>query len=227
MNYSDKTSKGMLLISLFLLLFIIPAASQASVSYVFSVSEYPESPFHQPFQAELIFSDAAVDEGVADFSDIESLTISAGESMPELHPLTMSYLHPAFVNLRVLFSEDRETITSLSADITPHMSPTDHWVLYRPHPPSTELWIHEHLGYLSSHYVRLETTLLPVPPKYYFSYFTGEWQRYHKPFDFRQFMVEQAACFPFCPWPWLMILFVIFLAILFGIMKRGTSRRNH
>lgn len=210
-----------------LLFCMFPAISQASVSYVFSVTEFPESPFHQPFQAELVFSDEAVDAGVAHITDIESLAVSGGSSMPATDPVTMDYLHPAFVNLEVVFSDDRETISSLSAEISPYMNPNDHWVLYRPNPPSSDYFIHEHIVYLSNQYIRLETTLLPVPPKYYLSYFSGEWQRQHKYFDFSKFFAEQAACFPYCPWPWLSILFVILIAILFSIMRKVNTTHHH
>jgi hypothetical protein len=194
---------------------------------VFSVTEYPVSPFHQPFQAELVFSDEAVDSGIAHISDIVSLSVSGGGSMPVAEPLTMIYLHPAFVNIEVLFSDDRETIRSLSAEIAPYMNPSDHWVIYLPNPPSSTFHIHEHIAYLSSQYIRLETTLLPVPPKYYFSYFSGEWKQQHQGFDFRAIFDEQIACFPFCPWPWLIILFVILIALLFGLMRKVKTTHNH
>jgi hypothetical protein len=207
--------------------FLLPLTAQASVSYSFNVSEYPESLFHQPFQAELVVSDEAVDAGVAYLSDIEALTISGGATMPTTAPITMAHLHPAFLNLEILFSEDRNTITTMSAEIAPYMSPTDHWVYYFPNPPSSNLIVHEHLAFLSSHYIRLETTLLPVPPKFYLSYFSGEWQRQSAAFDIGKFISEQIACFPFCPWPWLIILSVILLAIFFGMMRKVNQTHNH
>lgn len=227
LEHTDKNPTKHRLSILALLFCMLPAISQASVSYVFSVSEYPASPFHQPFQAELVFSDDAVAAGVAHIADIESLALSGGTSMPTADPVTMDYLHPAFVNLEVIFSDDRETISSLAAEITPSMNPVDHWVLYRPHPPSSDFFIHEHIGYLSSQYVRLETTLLPVPPKYYFSYFSGEWQRQHEQFEFGKFFAEQIACFPFCPWPWFIILLVILIAVLFGIKRKVNAPHHH
>ncbi len=207
--------------------FMLPLTAQASVSYSFVLTEYPESLFHQPFQAELVVSAESVDAGVAYLSDIEALTISGGATMPATAPITMTHLHPAFQNLEIVFADDRNSISTMSAEIAPYMSPTDHWVYYFPNPPSSDLIVHEHLAYLSSHYIRLETTLLPVPPKFYFSYFSGEWQRQPAAFDIRKLISEQITCFPYCPWPWLIILFVILITFFFGMMRKVNQSHKH
>ena len=194
---------------LFALLMACTTASvNASVKYVFAVTEQPPTEFHQPFSAELIISDAAFSAGEAMDVDIESLLITAGTAIRHDNPMTLSLMHTAFVNWSVTLSEDRQTVTAISATITPHMSLIDYWVLYQPRPPHPDLSVHENLAYVSSDYVNFETTLLPVPPSYHNSAFQGEWRR---EFICRpcRILEEWVICFPFCMWPWVIILVVI------------------
>jgi len=200
------------------------SAAHASVEYVFNVTDVPPETFHQPFSAELTVSDAAVAAGSATGADIESLRITAGTAISESNPLTLEHGHPAFVNLAVTFSESRDTIRAISAEITPHMAPNDYWLLYQSTPEHPTLDIHENLGYVAANYIRLETTLLPVPPTTTVSTFGGQWER---AFDCRicqlPFVRKFIACFPWCPLPWLMMAMIILVAV--GIWRLRARTR--
>ncbi len=214
---------NIILQSLLLLSAIIPTLAFASVKYIFEVSNYPDDAFHQPFRAELIFTDSAVAAGVAYINDIESLNISAGHTMPETDPLTMDYLHQAFIDVQFNFSADKEVIVSVFARISPSMQSTDHLVLYRQRPPHPQINIHEHVGYLGRDFIRAETTLDPELPETYRSQFKGEWKREHISFII-EFFEAYLACFPFCPLPWIIIILV--MAAIIGVLFLRRSRNN-
>lgn len=192
----------------------------AAVKYVFTVTGQPAIEFHKPFVAELTLSDAAVSAGQAVSADIESLKITGGSAVRSDNPLTLSHMHTAFINWSVTLSEDRQTVTAITAVVTPHMSPIDHWVLYQPHPSHPDLNVHENLGYVGSDYVSLETTLLPVPPITHVSTFMGEWKREIVCWPCRIFQ-QWVECFPFCLWPWMVILLAVILPILVWRISRG------
>ncbi|WP_455222972.1 hypothetical protein [Kaarinaea lacus] len=200
----------------------IPTIVFASVTYVFDVTNYPDDAFHQPFSAELVFSDSAVDAGVAYIDDIESLRISAGHTMPESDPLTMDYLHSAFTDVQFNFSADKEVIVSVFARISPHMQNVDHIVLYRPNPPHPQVDIHEHIGQIARDYVRIETSLEATPLEQHLSVFKGEWKREHLSIIIG-FFDEYFTCFPYCPLPWVIIILVAVL-ILGGVVFRVRKR---
>lgn len=211
---------GLIRLAFILTVVIYTASVSASVKYLFTVTEQPATEFHKPLVAELTLSDAAVSAGQATSADIESLVITGGTAVRSDNPLTMSHMHTAFINWTVTLSEDRQKVTAISAVVTPHMSPADNWVLYQPHPPHPDLEVHENLGYVSSDYVRLETTLLPVPPTTQISIFRGEWQRGFICRPCRIFQ-EWLACFPFCIWPWMIILIAVILPLLLWRIRRG------
>ncbi len=203
---------------------LFTASVNAAVKYEFRVTEQPADDFHIPLVAELWLSNAAVTAGQAIDSDIESLQITGGTAVRSESPLTLSHAHPAFVNRTVTLSEDRNTITAISAIVTPHNSPIDHLVLHQQNPPHPTLEVHENLGYIHSNYVRLETMLLPVPPETRISVFNGEWQQATDKGTFLNIkeFIERLTCFPFCPLPWL----VIFAAIVLPVLVRRIRQRR-
>jgi hypothetical protein len=144
------------------------------------------------------------------------------------NPLTLSHVHPAFTNWTIILSEDRNTVTSISAIITPQNSPINYLVLYQENPPHPALEVHENLCYVGSEYIRIETTLLPVPTEYRTSRFGGEWER--APVDrllFIDHLLESLTCFPFCPLPWVIIIIAIILPVLAGrIYRKRTVNRK-
>jgi hypothetical protein len=193
----------------------------ASARYVFSVSGHSGSDLHLPIEAELVLSDAAVSTGQATNTEIESLRITSGSLVRDDNPMTLSLMHTSFTNWVVTLSEDRQKITALGADINGVAS--DYWLLYQQHPPHPDLQIHENLGYIRSHSVVIETTLLPVPPSYESSNFRGEWRRDYLCRPCRIFE-EWVICFPFCLWPWMIITLIIVLPLLaWRIRKRNSS----
>jgi len=193
--------------SLLLLSAIIPNLALASVTYVFNVTNYPDGPFHLPFYAELVFTDSAVAAGVAYSSDIESLNISAGHTIPEFGLLTMDYLHPAFIDVQFNFSADKEVIVSVFARISPSMQNRDHLALTRSRPPPPEFDIHEQNVRLAHDYIVIETYLTSRIFDPDISTFRGEWQHKYESFIIEP-MRKYFACFPYCPIPWIIILLV-------------------
>lgn len=197
----------------------------ASVTYEFNVTEEPPDNFHKPLAATLTLSDSAVTSGQATNGDIESLVVTGGTAVREDNPVTLSHVHPAFINWTITLSEDRNRVTAISAIITPHNTPTDHLVFHQEDPPHPTLQVLENLGYVSSDYIRLETTLLPVPPQYHTSRFTGYWER--APVGgfilLIDDLLEMLACFPFCPLPWAIIIMVIILPLLAGLIIRNRT----
>lgn len=196
-----------------LALVLISVSALASAKYVFTVTAQSVSNFHDPFVAEMVLSDAAVEAGVATNEEIESITITAGPALPEANPLTFANKHTAFVNLNVTLSEDRNTVTSLSAELTPYMSPIDYWVLYQSHPAHPELSIIENIGYIGTDYLTIETMLYPIPPAHHRTTFYGQWERQIECWICEIFDDYILGCFPWCPWPWLIILTVILAAV--------------
>lgn len=192
----------------------------AAVKYMFTVTVQPALEFHVPFVAELTLSDAAVSAGQAVDADIESLRITGGTAVREDNPLTLSHLHTALTDLSVTLSDDRQTVTAVSALIAPQSSPAEEWVLYQSRPPHPELEVHENLGYVSSAYVRLDTLLLPVPPTLHSSVFRGEWRREPACWPCRVFR-EWLDCFPFCPWPWVIILVAVIFPVMVWRIRRS------
>ena len=163
---------------IFAMLVLLAATSvNASVKYVFTSGEQPTEDFHMPFKAELVLSDDALSTGMAEGVDIESLQITAGRSAMDEDALTLAQMHTSFVNWSVTLSEDRRSVTALSAVITPHMSPVNYWLLYQPDPPHPDLDVHENLAYVAGDSIKIDTTILPVPPDYRQSVFKGEWRR--------------------------------------------------
>jgi len=219
-NRKYKKKSGLLLV---LVMVFATASVNASVKYVFSVTEQPAMDFHKPFVAELVLSDAAVSAGQAVDTDIESLLITGGTTVRSENPLRLTHMHADFINWTVTLSDDRQVVTAISAVVTPHMSSVENWVLYQPGPPHPELQVHENLGYVGADYVRLETTLLPVPPTTHSSTFKGEWKR---EFDcwFCRIFEQWVACFPFCIWPWLIILLAIILPVMVWRIRNSKNR---
>ncbi len=155
----------------------ISSPALASVKYKFVVSEQPAGDFFKPMIAEMVLSDAAVAAGKARKGQIESLVISGGPAVQEANRITLTYLHNQFTDLTVKLSDDRATVTAITATLTPSGAPIDHWVFYYPHPENPTMEIHEVLAYVGPTTVTLETTILPVPPTTYSDRFSGEWRR--------------------------------------------------
>jgi hypothetical protein len=191
----------------------------ASVKYVFMPGEQPAEGFHMPFKAELVLSDDAVSTGIAQAPDIESLQITAGLSAMDEDALTLAQMHTSFVNWSVTLSEDGRSVTAISAVIAPHMSPVNYWLLYQPDPPHPDLDVHENLAYVAADSIKIDTTILPVPPDYRQSVFKGEWRRTFICRPCRVFE-QWLECFPFCIWPWLVILVVIVLPLAIWLVRR-------
>ena len=192
------------------LVLLATATVNASVRYVFTVDEQPTEDFHKPFRAELVLSDNALSTGLAEGADIESLEVTAGLSAMDEDVLTLAQMHTSFVNWSVTLSEDRRSVTAISAAIAPHMSTVDYWLLYQPNPPHPDFDVHENLAYVAADSITIDTTILPVPPSYRQSVFRGEWQRGFVCIPCRVFE-QWVECLPFCIWPWLLILVVIIL----------------
>lgn len=206
------------------LVLLITTTANASVRYVFSVDEQPPGDFHKPFEAELVLSDDVLSTGLAEGADIESLHITAGLSAMGDDALTLAQMHTSFVNWSVTLSEDRRSVTAISAAIAPHMSAVNYWLLYQPNPPHPDLDVHENLAYVRADAINLDTTILPVPPSYQQSEFRGEWRRGFicKPCRIFEQWVE---CFPFCIWPWLIFLIIIILPVtIWRLRRRGRNR---
>ena len=81
----------------------------ASVKYVFIVTEHPAEDFHEPFKAELVLSDDVFSTGMAEGADIESLQITAGPTAMDEDALTLAQMHTSFVNWSVTLSEDKQS----------------------------------------------------------------------------------------------------------------------
>jgi hypothetical protein len=206
------------------LVLLATATVNASVRYVFTVDEQPTEGFHKPFRAELVLSDNALSAGLAEGADIESLEVTAGLSAMDDDALTLAQMHTSFVNWSVTLSEDRRTITAISAAIAPHMSTVDYWLLYQPNPPHPDLDVHENLAYVAADSITIDTTILPVPPSYRQSVFRGGWQRGFVCIPCRVFE-QWVECFPFCIWPWLLILVVIVLPPAIWLVRRRSQNR--
>ena len=197
---------------------VITGTANASATYVFNVSEHTGSNLHLPITAELVLSDAAVAAGQASNADIESLQITAGLLVRDDNPMTLSLMHTSFVNWSITLSGDRQKVTAIAAEISPHMAPAGYWLLYQPNPPHPDLQVHENLGYIRADSIWIETTLLPVPPDYESSGFTGEWQQGSLCKPCRIFE-EWVECFPFCFWPWMIIFIIIVLPLIAWRMR--------
>ena len=167
----------------------------ASVTYTFVIFEQPTGDFHKPLIAEMVLSDEAVTAGQASNGQIESLVFAGGSAMQGSNRLTLAHLHPAFSDLTVNLSADRNTVTSVSATVNSSATAGDNWVFYYSHPPHPRLDIHEFLGYIKSDSVTLEATLMPVPPTTHNSRFVGEWHR--KPVCW----ICRYICKPYYKWP--------------------------
>jgi len=206
-----------------LLLTSFPAG--ASVTYVFEVTGLPDSSFHMPLNAEIIFTDEAVSQGLAAEADIESLRITAGATLEDGAPINMAHRHLAFTDFTVTFSEDRENITSIGATLDPGGSVEDYWLFRISNPPlPVEPDVFEHLCYLRHDSLRVETGLFPVPIDFHISTFEGGWRRY-SPSPFREFYEVYLSCFPHCPLPWfLLALIAIFFAGLAYFVRCRISR---
>ena len=200
------------------------ATVNASVRYVFTVSEQPIEGFHKPFRAELVLSDDALSTGLAEGADIESLEVMAGLSAMDEDALTLAQMHTSFVNRSVALSEDRRSVTAISAAIAPHMSTVDYWLLYQPKPPHPDFDVHENLAYVAADSIKIDTTILPVPPSYRQSVFRGEWRRTTVCIPCRVFE-QWVECFPFCVWPWLVILVAIVLPPAIWLVRRHSRKR--
>lgn len=207
-----------------LILLLVASTVNASVKYVFTVTEQPEEDFHKPFTAELILSDSALSTGLAEGADIESLIITAGLSAMGADALTLTQMHTSFVNWSVTLSADRESVTAISAEITPHMSAVNYWLLYQPNPPHPDLDVHENLAYVAVDYINIDTTILPVPPSYQQSVFRGEWRRTFICIPCRIFE-QWVECFPFCIWPWLIIIVIVILPFTIWRISRNSRNR--
>jgi hypothetical protein len=169
-----------------------------------------------------------VTAGQAIDADIETLQITGGTAVRSESPLNLSHLHPAFVNRTVTLSDDRTTITAISAIVTPHNSPIDHLVFHQQKPPHPTLEVHENLGFVHANYIRLETTLLPVPPETRSSVFNGEWRQvpdYGVFPGFKDF-IERLACFPFCPLPWFVIVGAIVFPVLIWRVRQSRADKS-
>lgn len=172
-----------------------------------------------PFKAELVLSDDALSTGMAQGADIESLQITAGLSAMDEDALTLARMHTSFVNRSVILSENRRSVTAISAAIAPHMSAVDYWLLYQPNPPHPDLDVHENLAYVAGDSIKIDTTILPVPPGYRHSVFKGEWRRTFICTPCR--VLEQwLECFPLCIGPRLLILVVIVLPLALWLVRR-------
>ena len=200
------------------LVLLTTATVHASVRYVFSVNEQPTEDFHKPL------SDNALSTGLAEGADIESLEVTAGLSAMGEDALTLAQMHTSFVNWSVTLSEDRRSVTAIRAAIAPHMSTVDYWLLYQPNPPHPDLDVHENLAYVADDSIKIDTTILPVPPSYRQSVFRGEWQRAFVCMPCRVFE-QWVECFPFCIWPWLLILVVIVLPPVLWLVRRRSRNR--
>ena len=197
----------------------------AAVTYEFRVTEQPADNLHKPFAAALRLSDAAVTSGQAGHADIESLVITGGTVVRDENPLMLSHVHPAFTNWTVTLSGDRNTVTAIAAMITPQNSPIDHLLLCQESPYHPTLDVHENLGYVGTDYIRLETTLLPVPPETRTSIFRGEWERapLNGFFLFIAHLLKRLTCFPFCPLPWAIIIGTILPALAVRIYRNRSK----
>jgi hypothetical protein len=220
-----STRAGTWGIVLLFLAMAIPQLASADAKYAFHVTELPANSFHQPLQAELRFTDAAVAAGIARASDVVALRVTAGSGIPDVSAITMAHLHAAFVELEFVFSDDRRTITAMSARVEPHPGRTNYLVFYFPRPPHPTLQIHEHLAYLATDYVRLETTVVPATSQIQISNFRGEWRRDYG-FPILGRINEYLTCFPFCPWPWILPLLLIVAVVLYVRWARARSGKS-
>lgn len=143
--------------------------------YYFIVTGLPDSAFHQPFDATLTLSDAAVVSGVASASDILSIQITAGEALPDSDPITLADL--AFINPKITLSPDRKSVTAFSADSS-NGGTFDFFLLFRTFHP-TPAGVVENVIRLRFDGIEVETDYIPpAQPEVYDSKFVGSWLDY-------------------------------------------------
>lgn len=221
-----RVSSKLIVIIIVVLGVFLASSAQAWVTYKFAVTSEPTATYHLPFKAEIQLRDSAVDAGQATSNDIISLQIKGGSYVPQSDPIIFTDLHANFINIAVTLSSDRSTITSFYAQNSLNMEQYDYWIFHQQNPNAPGQNIHDNVAKISADTVRLDTLLLP-DYTYAISQFTGQWKRERFKFDcwicdiFKQYV---AACFPWCPWPWLLlgIIFTITMAVWY--MKKNKQR---
>jgi hypothetical protein len=178
MKVFNKFSMYIILVSCVCVIFLCSNFASGSVKYVFVVNGAPNSTFHQPFNAELVLSDAAVAAKVAKLSDIESLRIVAGAAIPDINPITIhDLLSSEFLNAQVNLSADAESVIGFTA-VGINGSPYNNlWVFYQNYPHNPSMSLVENTAIITSNGISLESCVLPIPPKFYNSTFLGSWKR--------------------------------------------------
>lgn len=150
--------------------------------YTFVASSYIAHPLtpatcYQPLSATLILSDAAVTSGIATTSDIISFRLTAGTVIPDSCPITLNdLLSYYFSNPQVTLSADRKTVTAFSAVDTPSGWQRNKWVLSQGNPPNTTMEVGENNVEVYTDYIRIDSWILPEPPKHYEITFRGSWR---------------------------------------------------
>lgn len=145
-------------------------------TYIFEVTRWPNSAFHQPFSARIVLSENAVVSGTATASDILSLTITAGASIPDGRPITFADLHSHFLNPTITLSADRKSIVGFSADRADGAR-YDFLVFFQsfPRPPNGRS---ENIIELRLNRMEVESNFVPpLPTEIHFSIFEGDWKQ--------------------------------------------------
>jgi hypothetical protein len=135
----------------------------------------PDSTFHLPFEGTIVLSDAAVASGIANASDILSLTITAGDAVPNSNPMTFSDLTPPYHNPKVTLSADRKTVTAITAESADGVK-FNHWFLAHKF-QDTPVGFVQNVVMMNAGATHVETDyMVPInPPSIYDSQFKGIW----------------------------------------------------
>lgn len=214
---------------LIVLVVLFANSTQASTTYQFVVTGGVLQTKHKPFLAEIKLSDSATQAGQATSSDIDSFRIIGGDYIPQVDPIIFSDLHDHFVDVAVTLSSDRKTIASFYARNSQSNEQYDYWVFYQPVPNAPGQNVHDNVVRISAETVRMDTLLLPNFD-YTSSNITGEWQEYRGILQcwicdrFRELVL---VCFPWCPWPWILLgsIFIIVVSVLYVKRNRQNRRR--
>jgi hypothetical protein len=145
----------------------------------------PELTFHLPLEAKLVLSDAAVASGIATGSDIISISIAAGDALPEGSLINFGNLGPTFLKPTAILSPDRKTVTAISSE-SPKGWKWDFWPLFQTfhETPAGKV---ENTVRIYADQVEVETDYIPpITPEVYDSVFTGVWMREKEKLPSRQ-----------------------------------------